>query len=90
MPKTKKQPVVCQEWIESERGWGTRPDGYSIHLTEADRVDYMKEYWDAQPAAVPDEYSRPTGNPTIIDVSPSFYRKLQKTKNGMRVSELPK
>ena len=34
-PKDNKNEVVVQKWEESERGWGTRPDGFSLHLTEA-------------------------------------------------------
>ena len=41
-------PVVCQYWEESERGWGVRPDGCSLHLTEADRKQFIKEYWDIE------------------------------------------
>ena len=26
----KEKYVVCQLWEESERGWGVRPDGYSL------------------------------------------------------------
>ena|SRR6185369_4453947 len=58
-------PVVVQLWEESERGWGVRPDGYSIHRTEADRAEYVEGYMTRQQAllgdAVPDEYTRPAG-----------------------------
>lgn len=37
-----------------------RPNGASIHLTEADRKAYIKAYWDRMPERAPDEYSRPT------------------------------
>jgi hypothetical protein len=37
--------VVMQRWYESERGWGQRPDGCSLHLTEQDRAAYCKKYW---------------------------------------------
>jgi hypothetical protein len=55
--------VIAQNWVESERGWGTRPDGISIHRTEQERADYVKRYWDGMPNTVPDEYSRPEGDP---------------------------
>jgi hypothetical protein len=60
--------VIVQKWEESERGWGTRPDGYSIHPDEAARDRYMKAYWARQPKDVPDEYSRPHGTPYQADV----------------------
>lgn len=57
--------VVVQLWEESERGWGVRPDGYSIHRTQADRAAYVEGYMTRQQAwlgdAVPDEYTRPAG-----------------------------
>lgn len=51
--------VVVQRWEESERGWGVRPDGYSIHPDIAARNQYVKEYWATMPNEIPDEYSRP-------------------------------
>jgi hypothetical protein len=35
--------VIRQEWEESERGWGCRPDGYSLHLDKEDRNTYIKK-----------------------------------------------
>jgi hypothetical protein len=65
--------VVVQKWEEKERGWGSRPDGYSVHLSEADRVQYIKDYWDGMPDRVngmaPDEYSCPDGSPYLADVA---------------------
>jgi len=68
--------VVGQKWEESEKGWGTRPDGHSIHLSEQHRQQYIKEYWDRMPNAVPDEYSRPCTNPYPIDIDEETYQKL--------------
>lgn len=34
--------VIVQKWEESERGWGTRPDGYSIHPDDAARKRFMR------------------------------------------------
>jgi len=73
-------PVVKQFWEESERGWGVRPDGYTLHLTEADRVKFIKAFEASQPDAVPDEYSRPSGSPTVTDVSDAVYKELQRAK----------
>ncbi len=30
--------VLCQHWIESEIGWGCRPDGYTLHVNEECRL----------------------------------------------------
>ena len=68
--------VVVQKWEESERGWGVRPDGYTIHLTEADRKAFIKAYWDRMPYEVPDEYSRPSGQPYLADVEDDVADKI--------------
>lgn len=80
----KVSTVVFQRWEESERGWGTRPDGYSLHLTKEDREAFIQEYWDRQPKGeVPDEYSRPEGEPYFADIGPDLFTKLSNSKNGI-------
>lgn len=74
--------AICQLWEESERGWGCRPDGFSLHLTDEDRLKYIKEYWDRQPdGPAPDEYSRPLGWPMSkgfnVKVTKEVYAKLK-------------
>lgn len=61
--------VIVQKWEESELGWGVRPDGYTIHLSEPDRSSFIEDYWGNMPKGVPDEYSRPSGSPYLADVS---------------------
>lgn len=51
--------VYVQLWEESERGWGCRPDGVSLHKSKADCDEYIEEYWEGMPPTAPDEYSRP-------------------------------
>ncbi len=80
----KLEMVIKQEWLESERGWGARPDGYSLHLTMEDRKQFVKDYWARMPDTVPDEYSRPCGNPQHIDVDKKTYREIKASKNGIR------
>ena len=77
--------VVVQKWEESERGWGTRPDGYSLHLTEADRRKYGGEYWAQMPDDTPNAYSRPDGTAYIADVYGETYETIKQSKNGIRV-----
>jgi len=76
--------VIVQKWEESERGFGTRPDGYSLHLTEADRETYVKEYWDGMPDTAPEEYSRPDGTPYAAEVDEVTFASVQASKNGIR------
>jgi len=84
MAEEKKYQVVCQKWEESERDWGTRPDGYSLHLTDNDREAYIRDYWDSMPDSVPDEYSRPDGTPYLCPVNEETWNEIKASKNGIR------
>lgn len=82
--------VWCQKWEESERGWGTRPDGFSLHLTKEDLDAFIRAYWDRMPKSyVPDEYSRPDGDPYRCPVNDRIYAKIKASKNGIRGSGTP-
>jgi hypothetical protein len=80
--RRKTHPAVRQNWEESERGWGTRPDGYSLHLTLADAKAYanqfLKEQYKRLGEEVPDEYVRCCGEPYLVDVDDATYRMLKK------------
>lgn len=79
-----RSEVIRQEWWESERGWGHRPDGYSLHLSEDDRKAFIADYWARQPNAVPATYSLPIGDPQTVQVDLSTYRLIKLSKNGLR------
>ena len=84
--------VIVQKWEESESGWGTRPDGYSLHLTEADRQAFVAEYWERQKALspeVPDEYSRTDGTPYEAEVDAETFEAINASKNGIRRYDAP-
>jgi hypothetical protein len=79
--------VYCQVWEESERGWGVRPDGYSLHLTLDDVKSHIAEYWKKQKKhspEVPDEYSRPCGEPYLTEVNRAIHQQVKDSKNGVR------
>ena len=76
--------VVRQSWEESERGWGVRPDGYSLHLTQSDRNVFVRAYWDSMPEEVPDEYERPTGETFPVEVDEETFDLVHTSKNGIR------
>ncbi|PIO00317.1 hypothetical protein COT72_01270 [archaeon CG10_big_fil_rev_8_21_14_0_10_43_11] len=81
-----KNLVHVQSWIESERGWGTRPDGWSFHLSRADYAAFVKNYWDAQPDETPDEYSRPAEKELVVaQVTPDLYARVKKNEHGLRL-----
>ncbi len=76
--------VVVQKWLESESNWGTSPDGYSIHLTEADLEVYIRDYWSKMPNEVQDVYSRPDGKPYMADVDETTFAMVKASKSGLR------
>ena len=82
--KNKLEQVVRLDWEESEKGWGVRPDGCSLHLTTRDCKNFVKEYWARMPEETPDEYSRPSGEPFQAYVDKQTYEQIKKSKNGIR------
>ncbi len=70
-------------WVESERGWGISPDGYSLHATEVEANKYIKDYWDGMPdrsAGVPDVYERP-GEPQLFEVTQEIHDFIEEVRN---------
>jgi hypothetical protein len=82
-----KHMVVRQDWLESERGWGIRPDGCTLHLTRNHWETYIKEYWSRMPSEVPDEYSRPSGEPYGAMVGKEIYDRIAASKNGIALCQ---
>ncbi len=66
------QKVLCQRWTETERGWGQRPDGFSLHITRENRdayiVDHTKFLTKTYGTEPPDEYDFASGEPYIVEV----------------------
>ncbi len=73
---TPKLMLLCQKWEESEAGWGTRPDGYSIHLNEVSLKAYIDAYLDSMPDEVQPEYSRPDGTPYWFEATKDQYEEV--------------
>lgn len=89
MTKIKKitgYPVICQLWEESEMGWGQSPDGFSLHLTIADRDAFIKAYKKDRKGSTPSIYDRPCGEPYQQLVSQKV-ADLIGSGNGIRSSE---
>lgn len=84
-----KNVVFCQQWEESERDWGVRPDGYSLHLTIQDLEEFKSVYWSRMSEYIPDEYSRPCGQHYECFIDDNIYRDLieSKSKHGLRFFE---
>lgn len=71
-------------WTEYESGWGCRPDGASLHLTQDDVKKFIKKYWDGMPKEVPYEYSKANSdNGTLVIISKKLHDQL-KRKESLR------
>lgn len=61
-----------QAWAESERGWGIRPDGFTVHREREDIFNFLQEMRAREAieyqGRVPDEYSYPDGDPVLVEV----------------------
>jgi len=68
--------VLCQPWWEKERGWGERPDGWTMHASQEDRKAFIASYWERMPDKVPDEYSYPNGDGFVIEVDKEIYKNV--------------
>lgn len=70
--------VFLQYWEESERGWGIRPDGCSLHLTTKECKEYIKSIYDVRKmeTSVPDEYERIVGEPIEVEIKEELYNIL--------------
>jgi hypothetical protein len=65
-------------WTESEAGWGTRPDGYTVHRDEETAAKNVAGYWakekERNPSGrVPAEYTRPSETSAMVEVSQALY-----------------
>ncbi len=87
----KRHTIVCQRWLESERGRGCRPDGASLHLTEEDRKEFCAAHWESErerttdEGNAPDVYEREDGQATQMNVDDHTYERITSTKHGLRL-----
>ena len=72
--------AICQTWTESERGWGTRPDGHTLHLTLSDRDEWVRDHNARLPDETPDCYSRAAGTPYLVDIDANTFESLRGLK----------
>lgn len=71
--------VIIQNWEESERGWGTRPDGFTIHIDRDQHkkyVDWYNKTFNNEESA-PSEYTRICGEPIEIEVTDDLYYRIK-------------
>lgn len=68
---------ILQFWEESERGWGIRQDGCTIHLNEDIRISYIEGIYSHRDSKmVPYEYDRPIGKSIECFISDGLYEKI--------------
>lgn len=76
-----------QRWEESERGWGVRPDGCSLHVSSDSYNKYLSDiYSDRQDKTIPHQYDRIVGGLIECFVSDILFNSLEESKD-MRLME---
>lgn len=70
-------------WERSERGFGTRPDGCSIHIDLWERERYIVDLYGKRSKLVvtPKEYDRPLGVSMECFISDGLWEKLKESKS---------
>ena len=79
--------IIFQYWEESERGWGIRPDGCSIHRSLADHKAYVDKMYKGRGEVIPNEYDRVVGDPMPGLISQTLSTKLF-DRGYLRISEV--
>ena len=78
--------VYLQYWEESERGWGVRPDGCSIHISKDEGMKYVKSIYSNRTKEVPNEYDRIIDGIVDVILKDSLYDLLLEEKS-IRLSQ---
>ncbi len=71
--------VYIQNWEESERGWGVRPNHFTVHISLKQLNDYVAWYnkTNNNLDEVPDEYIRTSGSPIQCQAEDSLYDRIK-------------
>jgi hypothetical protein len=78
--------VFLQIWEETERSWGIRPDGCSIHIDSDSHKKYIDNIYSNRGDNVPDIYERINGDVIIAFVEDGLYKELIE-KKSIRILE---
>lgn len=81
--------AYLQYWEESERGWGIRPDGCSLHIDLESHTEYVDMIYRDRTFHhnVPYEYDRVVGDAVPVEVIDSLYQSLV-DKKTIRLTEV--
>lgn len=72
-----------QRWEESERNWGVRPDGCSLHIDMDNHSKYLREIYNIRQSDsnIPYEYDRISGGVVECFVTDDIFNILLKNKS---------
>ena len=75
--------IILQIWEESERGWGTRPDGCSMHADSKERENYIQIVYESRKSdtSIPHEYDRIVGEGVEAFIEDALFELVQKEKS---------
>lgn len=72
------------DWTEYERGWGSRPDGTTLHnskeIADAYIDDFIIEQTKRYGKTAPDEYTSP-GTPELIEINEEIHEALERVNS---------
>lgn len=75
------EELYLQYWEESERGWGIRPDGCSLHIDDISHKSYISEIYEGRDKNnIPNEYDRTVGELITVKVKKDLYEMVVKDK----------
>ena len=77
---------IFQYWEESERGYGVRPNGCSIHSSKEEHMNFINGIYSSRTDEVPHEYDRVAGNPIVCFVSDEIFERVS-LNSSIRISE---
>jgi hypothetical protein len=73
-------------WTERERGFGQRPDGLSVHVSEQEARNYVARHFASMPSEAPDEYEQPDSDiPFGVVLQDAAFARLLAEKKSMRL-----
>lgn len=75
--------VILQIWEEAGRGYGTRPDGCSMHIDLKERENYIQSIYDSRDSgtSIPDEYDRIVGEGVEAFIEDGLFEIVQRDKS---------
>jgi hypothetical protein len=80
--------VYLQYWEESERGWGCRPDGCSLHINPLNHSSYLKEIYSGRDVNnIPHEYDRIVGELIEVEIGDNLYNEIVNNGGNLRLAE---